>query len=65
MAFITVADEKGATIEVVVFPKIYEKSKNLLSKDSLVIVEGKIDSKNDRPVILAEKITTITNQSAS
>jgi DNA polymerase-3 subunit alpha len=59
MAFITIADEKGVTIEIVVFPKIYERSKSLLATDGLVIVEGKIDTKNDRPVILAEKISTL------
>ena len=32
---------------------------NLLTKDVLVIIEGKIDTKNDRPVIIAEKVSTI------
>lgn len=59
MAFISISDEKGLNIECVIFPKIYERYKFLLSRDSLVIIEGRVDSKNDRPVILAEKISTI------
>jgi DNA polymerase III subunit alpha len=59
MAFITIADEKGSNIEVVVFPKVYERSKSLIGTDMLVLVEGKIDTKNDRPVILAEKISSM------
>ncbi len=59
MAFITISDEKGVTIEVVVFPKIYDRHKSLIVTDGLVIVEGKVDTKNDRPVILAEKLSTM------
>ena len=59
MAFITIADEKGVTIEIVVFPKVYDRHKSLIATDGLVIVEGKLDTKNDRPVILAEKISTM------
>lgn len=59
MAFITIGDEKGVTIECVVFPKVYEKCRGLISKDSLVLVDGKVDTKNDRPVIIAEKISAI------
>lgn len=59
MAFITIADEKGANIEIVVFPKVYEKYKSFIGIDSCVLIEGKLDTKNDRPVILAEKISII------
>ncbi|MBI2621711.1 MAG: DNA polymerase III subunit alpha [Candidatus Levybacteria bacterium] len=60
MAFITVGDEKGLTIECVIFPKIYERHKSLMLKDSLVVIEGHVDTKNERPVIIAEKISTMT-----
>lgn len=59
MAFITIGDEKGLTIECVVFPKIYERHRSLITKDALIIMEGHIDTKNDRPVIIAEKISTV------
>lgn len=64
MAFITIGDEKGITIECVIFPKVYERHKSLINKDSLVILEGRVDTKNDRPVIIAESISTM-RQSAS
>jgi len=61
MAFITISDEKGLVVECIVFPKIFDQYKNFLVKDSVVIVSGKIDTKNDRPVIIAEKISTLSN----
>ncbi len=61
MAFITISDENGLAVECVVFPKIFDQYKNFLVKDSVVIVSGKVDTKNDRPVIIAEKISTLSN----
>lgn len=59
MAFVTIGDERGITIECVIFPKIYDRYKAFISKDSLVLMEGRVDTKNERPVIIAEKISTI------
>jgi DNA polymerase III subunit alpha len=59
MAFLTIGDEKGITIECIVFPKIYEVYKNYIIKDSLIVVDGKLDTKNDRPIIIVEKISTL------
>ena len=56
MAFITIASERGISVECVVFPKIFEQYKNLIIKDSVVVLEGKVDTKNDRPVIIVEKV---------
>ncbi|MEK9207388.1 MAG: hypothetical protein AAB922_02835, partial [Patescibacteria group bacterium] len=56
---ITIGDEKGIVVECIVFPKIYEQYKYLIMKDSLIILEGKVDTKNDRPIIIAEKISTL------
>ena len=61
MAFITLSDEKGLVIECVVFPKVFEQYKNFLLKDSVVIIRGHIDTKNDKPVIIAEKISTLAD----
>jgi DNA polymerase-3 subunit alpha len=57
MAFLTLADEKGVTIECVVFPKIYERSKDLLQTDKVVLIDGKLDNKNEKMVILASNIS--------
>ena len=59
MAFITIGDENGKTIECVVFPKVYERHRSLINKDSLILMEGRIDTKNERPIIIAERISTI------
>ncbi len=61
MAFISIGNEKGITIECVVFPKVYEQYKNLLVQDSVVLIEGKLDMKDERPVIIVDKISNVKN----
>lgn len=61
MAFIKIADEKGISVEAVVFPKVFEIYKESLTDDSVIIIEGKLDTKDERPVIIANKITNIKN----
>lgn len=58
MAFLGLADEKGTVVECVVFPKIYEQYKNLLVKDTVVLAFGKVDTKNDKPTIIVDNITS-------
>ncbi len=60
MAFITLSDEKGLTIESVIFPKVYERYKSILIKESVVVINGKLDIKNDKPIVLADKISLIS-----
>jgi DNA polymerase III subunit alpha len=59
MAFLVIANEKGISVECVVFPRIFEQYKSLLVKDSVIIIEGHLDTKNDRPSIIAEKISQV------
>jgi len=56
MAFISLEDHVGVTIECVVFPKIFERSKIYLVKDAIVIIEGKLDFKEDLPVVIVEGV---------
>jgi DNA polymerase-3 subunit alpha len=56
MAFITIANENGITLECIVFPKIFDTYKHLLVKDTVILVNGKIDLKNEKPVIIVDKI---------
>jgi DNA polymerase-3 subunit alpha len=56
MAFVTLEDHLGVSIECVVFPKIFEKSKSYLVKDAIVIMEGKLDFKEEVPVIIVEGV---------
>lgn len=56
MAFITVEDLVG-TVEVVIFPKDYEKFKDLLVEDSKVFVKGRVSTEDDKPSkLICEKI---------
>ncbi len=46
MAFVELEDLYG-TLEIIVFPKIYEKFKSLLVQDTIVLVEGRISQKEE------------------
>ena len=59
MAFLELVDENGLVMEVVVFPRTYEMYKEKLIQDRVIIVEGKLDTKNDQQTILADRITPI------
>jgi len=61
MAFLSIGDEKGITVECVVFPKVFEESKVLLVNDNVVVIEGKLDSKDEQPVIIANRIYSAKN----
>ncbi|MGB8454173.1 MAG: DNA polymerase III subunit alpha [Anaerocolumna sp.] len=51
MAFITLEDMVGA-VEIIVFPRDYEKYKMLLQEDNKVMVRGKIAVEEDKPAKL-------------
>ena len=56
MAFITVEDLLG-TVEVVVFPRDYEKNRDYLEVDSKVFVRGRVSEEDDKPSkMICEKI---------
>ena len=48
MAFLTIEDLMG-TIEVVVFPRDYERNQNYLNEDSKVFVKGRVSEEDDAP----------------
>jgi len=49
MAFVQLEDLYGS-LEIIVFPKTYENSKNLLIEDSKVIIEGKLTIREDEEI---------------
>ena len=56
MAFITIEDLLG-TVEVVVFPRDYEKNRDYLEPDSKVFVRGRVSEEDDKPSkLICEKI---------
>ncbi len=59
MAFVKLEDLDGF-VEVVIFPKIYEKYSSLLKSGGLIVVRGKINERNDEFTLLADQIKEIT-----
>jgi DNA polymerase-3 subunit alpha len=59
MAFAQVEDETGK-IETVIFPKIFALSRSYLAKDSLVILEGRLELKEENLSLIVEKITPLS-----
>lgn len=56
MAFLTLEDLVG-TIEIVVFPRDYEKNQRLLEVDSKVLIQGRISAEDDRASkLICEKV---------
>ena len=49
------------TVETVIFPKIYQMYRELLTQDNVILVEGKLNIKDDRPVIIADRISSAKN----
>lgn len=56
MAFLTLEDLVG-TVEVVVFPRDYEKNSQFLNEDRKVFVRGRVNAEDDKPSkLICEKI---------
>lgn len=56
MAFLTLEDLTG-TVEVVVFPRDYEKNREFLEVDSKVFIRGRVSEEDERPSkLICEKI---------
>jgi DNA polymerase-3 subunit alpha len=58
MAFVTIEDIQGP-IELVVFPKVWEKFGPLVQPDVMLFADGKIDISNGSPKILADGLKVI------
>lgn len=58
MAFLTLEDLVG-TVEVIVFPRDYEKYGSLLEEDGKIFVQGRVSAEDDKPSkIICEKVWT-------
>ncbi|MDD5987100.1 MAG: DNA polymerase III subunit alpha [Eubacteriales bacterium] len=59
MAFVTIEDFFGET-EVIVFPKIYERSASLIREDAILSIRGSISVREEeQPKLLADRITDL------
>ena len=56
MAFLTIEDLLG-TVEVIVFPRDYEKNVSLMNEDAKVFVRGRVSEEEDKPSkLICERI---------
>lgn len=62
MAFVKVEDGTG-TIDLVVFPKIYESTKGNWMDRNLLLISGRVDVREDSPSLIVESIQTKENAS--
>ncbi len=59
MAFVDMEDMYGA-LEVIVFASVYEKYRDLVKEDGIVIIKGRLNFKEgETPKVLAETVTDI------
>ncbi len=56
MAFVKISDGVSS-LEVVVFPKIFETSKDCLVLDQVVLIAGRVDKREEELSLIVEKIT--------
>ncbi len=57
MGFATIEDIQG-NIELVLFPRTWEKFREQLTNGQIIIVEGKVDTSNTPPKVLVDNIRT-------
>jgi DNA polymerase-3 subunit alpha len=64
MAFLNIYDETGS-IEVVVFPKTYQKLKDILETNNVLIMKGKINDKEGTMCILVDNAVRLDQKAIS
>jgi DNA polymerase-3 subunit alpha len=58
MLFVTIEDLTGL-VEVIVFPKVYERNAALLREDAIVLIRGRVSYKDEDPKIVADEVETL------
>ncbi|MBP1701179.1 MAG: dnaE, partial [Chloroflexi bacterium] len=57
MGYITIEDLQG-TIELVVFPRTWDKILEIIDYDKIILVDGRVDQSAAEPKVLVDNITT-------
>ena len=57
MGFVTIEDLQG-TIELVIFPKTWDRVSDLIDYEKIILVDGKVDAESGDPKVLVDAITT-------
>ncbi|NLG28135.1 MAG: DNA polymerase III subunit alpha, partial [Chloroflexi bacterium] len=56
MAFAQLADMSG-TIEITIFPRLFEERKSLLNEDAVLLVEAKVDERDEAAQLVVDAIS--------
>lgn len=64
MAFVTLEDDTGV-LELVVFPKVFEKTKTVWNIRSPVIVEGKVDYREEQVSLIVDFVEVLSENDAN
>lgn len=59
MAFVTLFDETGA-IEAVVFPRLYQRKKEIWNSNTVVMIKGMVNYRNDRLSVIIENAVDLS-----
>jgi len=54
MAVVTIEDLHG-TVDAVVFPRVYERLAEALREDMILVIEGKVDTRSERPQVVVDR----------
>lgn len=60
MAFGEIEDDSGS-VDIVVFPTIYDETKGVWEEDKLVFIEGKVDDRDDNLNLLVGSVELVEN----
>ncbi len=64
MAFVTLEDLTGA-VEIIVFPTVYQKYAELLNEDSIIVVQGRLNCREDEePKVICDSIHALCKRTS-
>lgn len=63
MAFVKAEDTTGS-VDVVIFPKLYQDVKNILLDGKVVLITGKVDTREDEVSFLVEKMVEVKHDNS-
>lgn len=63
MAFVTLFDESGA-LDIVVFPKLYARTVKLWTANTIVLLKGRVDAKEDQITMIVENAVDVSKMAA-
>jgi DNA polymerase-3 subunit alpha len=64
MAFVQIQDEES-DVELVVFPRAYANAESLLHKENAVLVEGRIQTRDDKNSFIVERMQSLFDNEAA